>query len=64
MTDPPGVAVVTPSVLVMARSACGVSVSESVALLLAGTGSFTADVTVAVLVSVPVAEALIVALTV
>src|SRR5262245_13693100 len=41
VTLPPGVAVVTPSVLVIPRFACGVSVSESVALLLAGVGSVT-----------------------
>ena len=56
---------VTPSVLVMARSAWAVNVSVSVAELLAGFGSLTAPlVTVAVFESVPVADALIVALTV
>ena len=34
----PGISVVAPSVLVTARSACGVSVSVSVALLLPATG--------------------------
>ena len=56
VTEPPGVAVVTPSVLVIPRLACGVSVSVSVALLLAAFGS-PARVTVAVLLSVPVAAA-------
>ena len=60
VTDPPGTAVVTPSVFVIERSACGVSVSVSVAELLPGTGSVTAVATVAVLLSVPVAAALIV----
>src|SRR5262249_11403456 len=41
VTDPPGVAVVTPSVLVMERSAVPVIVSVSVAELLAGFGSVT-----------------------
>ena len=50
---------VTPSVLVIARSACTEIVSESVALLLPGTGSVTpaAVATVAVLLNVPVAAA-------
>jgi hypothetical protein len=50
VTEPPGVAATTPSVLVMARSAWGVRVSLSVALLLAGSGSMTPPgaVTVAV----------------
>ena len=52
----PGVAVVTPSVMVIARLAWGVNVSVSVALLLAAFGS-PAMVTVAVLLSVPVADA-------
>jgi hypothetical protein len=58
VTEPPGVAVVTPSVFVMARFACGVSVSVSVAVLLAGVGSVTvADAaTVAVFTSEPVAD--------
>ena len=47
---------VTPSVLVIPRSACGVSVSVSVALLSAVLGSM-ARVTVAVLTSEPVAAA-------
>ena len=57
VTVPPGTAVVTPSVFVIARSACGVSVSVSVAELLPGVGSVTpaAAVTVAVFESVPVA---------
>ena len=46
----------TPSVLVIARSACGVSVSVSVALLLAVFGS-PAKATVAVLLNEPVAAA-------
>src|SRR3989344_9032954 len=41
VTEPPGMAVVTPSVLVMDRSACGGMVSESVALLLPGFGPVT-----------------------
>ena len=47
----------TPSVLVSARSACGVSVSVSVAVLLAEKGSVkpAGAATVAVLASVPVA---------
>src|SRR5215468_10022376 len=54
----PGTADRTPSVLVMARSAWGVRVSVSVALLLAGLGSVTpgGGLTVAVLTRVPVAE--------
>src|SRR5436305_14869330 len=56
VVEPPGVAVVTPSVLVAARSACGASVSVSVALLFAVFGSL-AKVAVAVLLKVPVAEA-------
>ena len=46
----------TPSVLVTARSASGVSVSVSVSLSLAAFGS-PAKLTVAVLTSEPVAEA-------
>src|SRR5580765_1735211 len=59
MTLPPGVAVVTPSVLVIARSACGASVSLSVAELLPGGGSVVpaGAVTVAVLLSEPLADA-------
>ena len=54
---------VTPSVLVIDRSACGVSVSVSVALLLPGVGSVTPPpLTVAVLDSEPVAAAAIVQL--
>src|SRR5689334_19248003 len=41
VTEPPGVAVVTPSVLVIERSALGVSESVSVAELLPGDGSVT-----------------------
>ena len=50
---------VTPSVLVIARSALAPSVSVSVAELLPGVGSVTpaGAVTVAVLLSVPVAAA-------
>src|SRR6185436_4081300 len=59
----PGMAVDWPSVLVICRSACGVSVSVSVALLLPGVGSVTpaGAVTVAVLLKVPVAAGSIVA---
>ena len=59
MTLPPAVAVVTPSVLVIDRSADAASVSLSVALLLPGVGSVTpaSAATVAVLDSVPVAAA-------
>ena len=55
--EPPGAAVVTPSVLVIARSASGSSVSSSVAELFAELVSVTPSgrVTVAVLLSVPVA---------
>ena len=59
VTLPPGTAVVTPSVLVIAMSACGTSVSVSVALLLPGTGSVIADDTDAVLTRVPSASAAI-----
>src|SRR4051794_37648346 len=58
VTEPPGVAVVTPSVLVIPRSACGVNMSVSVAVLLPGLGSVAALETVAVLDRVPVAAAL------
>jgi len=59
VTLPPAVAVLTPSVLVIDRSACAPSVSLSVAELLPGAGSVTpaGAVTVAVLISVPVAAA-------
>ena len=59
-------AVVTPSVLVIERSALAASVSLSVAELLPGVGSVTPPgaATVAVLLSVPVAEAEIVQLAV
>ena len=59
VTEPPGVAVVTPSVMVIARSALADNVSVSVAELLAGAGSVTPPgaPTVAVLLSVPVAAA-------
>ena len=59
-------AVVTPSVLVIARSALAASVSLSVAELLPGVGSATpaGAVTVAVLLNVPVAAAEIVQLAV
>ena len=66
MTLPPGVAVVTPSVLVIARSADAASASVSVAELLPGVGSVTpaGAATVAVLLSVPLAAAEIVQLAV
>src|SRR4051794_35029779 len=66
VTDPPGVAVVTPSVLVIARSALAASVSLSVAELLPGVGSVTpaGAATVDVLLNVPVAAAEIVQLAV
>src|SRR6185295_1613760 len=66
VTEPPGVAVVTPSVLVTARSAVAPSVSVSVAELLPGVGSVTpaGAATVAVLESVPVADGEIVQLAV
>src|SRR3954447_15153954 len=54
----PGTTEVTPSLLLTLTSFCGVSVLVSVALLLAGLVSLAA-VTVTVLVSEPVAEALI-----
>ena len=59
---PPGVTLVTPSVLVIARSAltgAPITVSASLAALLAGTGSAVAELTVAVLViTVPPATAM------
>ena len=55
---------VTPLLLVIPRSACGVRVSVSVALLLLLFGSNTALLIVAVLLRLPVAEALIVQLAV
>ena len=59
VTGLPGTAVNEPSVLVIERSAVGLSVSVSVAVLLAGFGSLTPTgaVTVAVLTRVPVAAA-------
>ena len=59
VTEPPGVAVVTPSVAVIARSAPGARLSVSVAELLPGVGSVTpaGAPTDAVLLSVPVAAA-------
>src|SRR5436305_949342 len=59
VTELPGVAVVTPSVLVIDRSACAPSASLSVAELLPGVGSVApaGAVTVAVLLSEPVAAA-------
>ena len=62
----PGTTVVLLSVLVMLRSACGVNVSVSVAVLLAGVGSVVpcGAATVAVLTSVPVADGLTVPVTV
>ena len=64
VTEPPGVAVVTPSVFVIPRFALGDSVSLSVAELLPGTGSVMppAVATVAVFDRVPVALAEIVQL--
>src|SRR5438067_1424072 len=60
---PPAFTLATPSVLVIARSAVAVTVSESVALLLPGFGSVVpaGTATVAVLAIVPVAPAEIVA---
>src|SRR5438105_4056066 len=60
VTVPPGTAVVTPSVFVMARLACGVRVSVSVAELLLAFGSVKGPVPLAALASDPVADALIV----
>ena len=62
----PGTAPTTPSVFVIERFACGVSVSVSVAELLTATGSVTpaGTATVAVFTRVPVAAALIVAIAV
>ena len=57
VTGVPGTSEAAPSVLVIARSVCGVSVSVSVALLLPGVGSVVAAVIVAVLASEPVASA-------
>ena len=59
VTEPPDVAVVTPSFTVIAKSALALSVSVSVAELLPGVGSVTpaGAVTVAVLLNVPVAAA-------
>ena len=56
----PGTATVCPSVFVIPRFAWGVRVSVSVAELLAGFGSGTGAATVAVLLRLPVADALIV----
>src|ERR1051325_2022560 len=58
----PGIAVAEPSVLVICRSACGVSVSVSVLLLSVRSGSVTEPgaVTVAVFDNEPVADALMV----
>jgi hypothetical protein len=66
VTLSPGNAVVTPSVTVIARSAWGFRVSESVAELFCGVGSVSpaGAVTVAVFVKVPIAEAEIEALAV
>jgi hypothetical protein len=66
VTELPAVTEVTPLVFVIPKLADGVSVSESVALLLPGVGSMIPPPvdTVAVLDRVPVAEAEIVALTV
>src|SRR5690349_11599739 len=57
VVEPPAVAVVTPSVFVIERSALAPSVSVSVAELLAGSGSVTPPgaATVAVLLSEPLA---------
>jgi hypothetical protein len=57
VTLPPAVALVTPSVLVIERSALAVTVSVSVAELLPGVGSVVPPgaTTVAVLLNVPVA---------
>ena len=61
MTEPPGVAEVTPSVLLTDRSACAARiVSLSVAALLPGVGSVTEDAIDALLDSVPAAAELIV----
>jgi hypothetical protein len=64
--EPPGVAVVTPSVLVIERSADAARVSLSVAELLAGFGSVTPPgaATVAVLLKIPLADAAMVQLAV
>src|SRR6516165_7411665 len=57
----PGTADATPSVLVMDRSAWGVSVSVSVAVLSAGVLSPGGTATMAVLVRLPVSDGLMVA---
>ena len=65
MTGVPGTSVALPSVLVIATSVCGVSVSVSVALLLPGVVSVTPPPPiVAVFASEPVAVAAIVQLAV
>ena len=66
MIDEPGTAVVAPSVFVITRSAVGVRVSVSVAVLFAGVGSVTPapTETVAVLANEPVAPGATVPLTV
>src|SRR5436190_1502235 len=66
VTNDPGTALATPSLLVICRSARGVKLSESKALLLPGVGSVTPTVgaTVAVLSNVPVDAALIVVMAV
>ena len=58
VTEPPAVAVVTPSLFVIERSALAESVSVSVAELLPGFASVTppGEVTVAVLLSEPLAR--------
>ena len=58
VTEPPGVAVVTPSVTVIEPSTCGASVKVG-RRVIAGVGSVTplGAATVAVLLSVPVADA-------
>jgi hypothetical protein len=66
VTDVPGTSIATPSVLVIDRSPVGFSASVSVAELLPGVGSVTPPGTAiaAVLMRLPVADALIVAVTV
>jgi hypothetical protein len=65
VTDPPAVALVTPSVLVIDRSADWTIVSTSVARLFAGFGSVTPSaLTSALLDLVPVADGLTVAVAV
>src|SRR5438105_6088343 len=61
---PPGATVVTPSFLLMLRSACGVRCVVTGELLLAPLSSALVGVSVAVLFSVPVAVGEIVPLTV